>query len=67
MFSDNSNALQINIYSDEFSALTLLNLVISTKVNGFYFTLGNFPLKERSGLKANNLLCYQRGTISDLL
>jgi hypothetical protein len=57
LYSSDSNALQINVYSDEFECANALgNKKGKYKTNGFYFTLGNLPRKQRSKLKEINLL-----------
>ena len=63
LFSVNPNALQINIYSDEFQCSNPLKPKSQYKVNGFYFTLGNFPRQERSCLKTINLLALCAGEL----
>ena len=63
LYSSNSNALQINVYSDEFQCSNPLKANSKYKINGFYFTLGNFPRKMRSSLKAIHLLALCPGEL----
>ena len=51
LFSINKRALQINIYSDEFTSSNPLgNKTSKYKVMAFYFGLGNLPRKKSSSL-----------------
>lgn len=52
LFSSNKDALQIILYHDDFNIVNPLgNKVKKHKISGFYFVLGNLPIKFRSKLR----------------
>ena len=57
LFSVNSEAVQIVLYRDDFGIVNALgNKVSKYKLSGFYFVIGNLPLKYKCRLKDIHLV-----------